>query len=150
MIASELGDPLQLNEIKRNQFPPPKAFIDAGEDYLRNLKCGFRAPYLIAAAHSVESGVIDLEQLREISYDEALKKLKTLVGVAEKIADCVMLFSLEHTEAFPVDRWIKRALTEWYMIDEKTPYQKITTWAQAKFEENAGYANQYIYWDISF
>ena len=148
LLASELGDSLELNGIERNTFPKPVALINAGETYLRDLKCGFRAPYLIAAANHVQSGFINLEELRHVPYDDALIVLKSLPGVAEKIADCVMLFSLDHLEAFPVDRWIKRAMTQWYLLGEKSNYQTITDWARGKFGNLSGYANQYIYWDI--
>ncbi|MBJ27317.1 MAG: hypothetical protein CL776_00680 [Chloroflexi bacterium] len=148
LLATELGNPLELNEIKRNSFPGPDALIRAGEQHLRNLKCGFRAPYMISAAKYVESGIIDLESLCDVSYTKSLDTLKKIPGVAEKIADCVMLFSLEHLEAFPIDRWIRRALTNWYGFDEKASYQLCAEWARSKFHGFSGYANQYIYWDI--
>ena len=37
-----------------------------------------------------------------------------LAGVGDKIADCVLLFSLEKLEAFPVDVWVKRVMQELY------------------------------------
>ena len=33
-----------------------------------------------------------------------------ITGVGPKVADCVLLFSLGHTDAFPKDVWIKRAM----------------------------------------
>jgi len=33
--------------------------------------------------------------------------LMSLEGIGPKIADCILLFSLDHGMAFPVDRWFK-------------------------------------------
>ena len=35
-------------------------------------------------------------------------------GVGPKVAQCVLLFGMHHTDAFPVDVWIKRVMTEYY------------------------------------
>ncbi len=35
-------------------------------------------------------------------------------GVGLKVADCVLLFSLEKMEAFPVDVWVKRVILNHY------------------------------------
>ena len=36
------------------------------------------------------------------------------MGVGLKVADCVLLFSLDKTEAFPVDVWVKRVILNHY------------------------------------
>ena len=47
-------------------------------------------------------------------YLEAGKALVEFPGVGLKVADCVLLFSLEKMEAFPVDVWVKRILLKHY------------------------------------
>ena len=47
-------------------------------------------------------------------YLEARERLVEFPGVGLKVADCVLLFSLEKTEAFPVDVWVKRVLLKHY------------------------------------
>ena len=148
LIAETLGEPLQLGDATRHAFPGPEAFLRAGEGQLRDLRCGFRAPYLIAAARAVASRELALEALREASYAETLAALSALPGVADKIADCVMLFSLDHLEAFPVDRWIHRALVDWYGAEATFRYGALRDWAAERFGPLAGYANQYLFWHI--
>ena len=40
-----------------------------------------------------------------------------LPGVGAKVADCVLLFSLDKLESFPIDVWVRRAFDEWYFSD---------------------------------
>ena len=92
------------------EFPTPLAVAELGEQRLRDLGLGFRAKYLAIAAELVAGGDLDLMALRRQSYGDAKERLMGIHGVGEKIADCVLAFSLDKPEAFPVDRWTRRAL----------------------------------------
>ena len=61
------------------------------------------------------------------------------------MADCVLLFSLDKLEAFPIDRWVRRVMEEWYLDGVKLSYQAMEDWAQAHFGPLAGYAQQYLF-----
>ncbi len=50
--------------------------------------------------------------LKKCDYKQAIKALRSIRGVGEKVANCVVLFGLWHMEAFPIDVWMKRALKE--------------------------------------
>ena len=65
------------------------------------------------ADHVVE-GKVDLFALREEAYGPALDAVTGLPGVADKIGNCVLLFSLDKLEAFPVDVHIERAVEREY------------------------------------
>ena len=95
----------------------------------------------------ISDGEFDLYSLREAAYQDALDTLVEFAGVGDKVANCVLLFSMDKCEAFPVDVWIDRALREWYFSDseEKVSRNKMRAWAQARFGEHAGYANQYLF-----
>ena len=145
-IADAFGDPIAGSQ--RRTFPSPAVVADAGESALRELGLGFRAKYLAPAARKVAEGAIDLYALREMEYAEAALTITELAGVGDKVANCVMLFSLDKLEAFPVDVWIDRALREWYFADREgkpIPRTRMREWAQAHFGQYAGYANQYLF-----
>ena len=145
-IANAFGDPIPGSQ--RRTFPSPAVVADAGEAALRELGLGFRAKYLTPAARQVAEGTIDLFALREMEYAEAALEITGLAGVGDKVGNCVMLFSLDKPEAFPVDVWIDRALREWYFEDgvgKSLPRTRMREWAQARFGEYAGYANQYLF-----
>ena len=146
-MASAFGSPIHEGTTGENAFPSAAQLADAGEMRLRELGLGFRAKYVAAAANRVAEGEIDLFSLREASYQDALDALVELKGVGDKIANCVLLFSMDKREAFPVDVWIGRALREWYFSDseEKVNLNQMRAWAQARFGQYAGYANQYLF-----
>ena len=148
LIAETFGDPLSLDGTTRKTFPAPETLAEAGEARLRALGCGFRAPYLAQAAAAVADGTLPLDGLRGASYADVLAALTALHGVGDKIADCAMLFSLERMEAFPADRWIRRALVDWYGLPANVSYDGTRAWAQDRFGSAAGYANQYLFWNV--
>jgi N-glycosylase/DNA lyase len=151
-MSSAFGRPLMLDNQMRSTFPTPQALAEAGEQKLRQLGLGFRAKYVASAARTVADGKLDLMALREAPYEEALSALLELPGVGDKVANCVLLFSLDKLEAFPVDVWIDRAMREWYLGDgvgahSRAPLRRnaMRPWAQAYFGPYAGYANQYLF-----
>ena len=134
---------------KAHAFPTPSELAGAGVDALWDLRLGYRARYIDSAARAVDSGNLDLMALREQHYWAALETLMSLDGVGDKVANCVLLFSLDKPEAFPVDVWIGRALHEWYLKDkgQKLRRSKMRLWARDYFGPYAGYANHYLFHD---
>lgn len=128
-----------------HMFPSPDAIVRAGEGALRECKAGFRARYLLEAASRVVDGSIQLGNLARMSMDEARSELMALPGVGRKIADCVLLFTGAHAEAFPVDVWIARALRELYFKGREVPIPKLQAFTDAHFGPNGGYAQQYLF-----
>ncbi|MCE2456638.1 MAG: hypothetical protein J4G14_02315 [Dehalococcoidia bacterium] len=134
----------------RWSFPSEDALAAAGEQAFRDLKIGYKAEYIDRTAQIVANGQIDLFSLREASFDEALEAVIGLPGVADKIGNCVTLFSLDKLESFPVDVHILRAVEREYAprIDGKPLTKKrMREWAQDRFGPHAGYANQYLFFD---
>jgi N-glycosylase/DNA lyase len=143
-IACELGD--RIGEGERDfRFPSPTAIRDAGDDRLRELRLGFRAPYIVEAAERVADGRLPIYELREAGYAEARAALMAIKGIGEKVADCVLAFSLDKGEAFPIDRWIERALVQWYGMPENKNKSAAADWARDRFGTDAAYVNQYLF-----
>lgn len=126
-------------------FPEPEIIAEAGEQFLRDLGFGFRAKYLVPAAEAIASGELRLIDLRETPYTEARRQLIQLHGVGEKVADCVLAFSLDKPESFIVDRHILRALQKWYDLPDKANVSYAADWARDYFGEYAALANQYMF-----
>ncbi|KAI8999831.1 DNA glycosylase [Gaertneriomyces semiglobifer] len=74
------------------------------EEKLRSLGFGYRAKYIAnTVAMLNQRGLEWLYALRNLDYGEAKAQLLQLSGVGPKIADCILLMSLNHTSAVPVD-----------------------------------------------
>lgn len=100
-------------------FPTSDVVAKLTIDDLSVIRSGFRAKYILDAAIKVSSGELDLLSLKNTEYDTARQTLMTVKGVGPKVADCVLLYGLEHKNAFPRDVWINRALTQ--MFDGNIP-----------------------------
>ncbi|MDD3172303.1 MAG: DNA glycosylase [Herbinix sp.] len=95
-------------------FPTAEVLGQAVKEDLRALKTGYRDEYILKAAQAVKTGELDLENLKQCSFEEAVKTLKGIHGIGEKVANCISLYGLHHIEGFPVDVWIQKVLKEIY------------------------------------
>ena len=119
-------------------FPTPEKLANAKKEDLRALKLGYRDEYIIGAAMNVVNGELDLKYLKSCSHDEAVETLKKIRGIGDKVANCISLFGLHHIEAFPIDIWMKRVLTDIY--DNKFDY--------GRYLGYAGIVQQYMFYYI--
>ncbi len=113
-LSRELGKEIKTPDGIRYSFPSACAVKDAKEDKLRELKVGFRAPYIMDAAVKVASGEIDLEDLDSLPTDRLLETLMSIKGVGLKVASCVALFAYGRLDCFPIDVWVRRVLEKYY------------------------------------
>ena len=111
-LCASFGDEIKVGDSIYYSFPSAERLAALEPDDLAGIRSGYRAEYIICAARSVVNGDIDLEELKKCDYRQAIKALRTVRGVGEKVANCVVLFGLWHMEAFPIDVWMKRALKE--------------------------------------
>jgi N-glycosylase/DNA lyase len=140
-IAAATGRPLKLGSQKAYAFPRPGDMPD--EAALRAMKLGFRAAYLARAARLAASGL--LEDVDHLPYDEAKRALMVLPGVAEKVADCVLLFAYGRLNAFPVDTWIRKTTLRLYFPKRRVSDAQLRAFAARQWGEHAGYAQQLLY-----
>lgn len=109
-------------------FPSVSSLAKASESDLRALGLGFRAPFVKNAAEKIDSGAFPLSNIDSMSDDEAREYLKTLDGVGDKIADCVLLFAYNRLNVFPKDVHIKRVMERDFPNTDETffsPYSGI-------------------------
>lgn len=91
-------------------FPAPEVLAVLDVEDLAALRSGFRAKYLLDAARRVADEDITEEKLRFLADPDARKMLMGIRGVGPKVADCVLLYSLERYAVVPMDVWMKRAM----------------------------------------
>lgn len=145
-ISREYGEFLgEINGEKFYSFPSVNILKTVSEEKLRELKVGFRAPYIYDAVSKVYEGTIDENELYLLDGDEVMNRLMQIKGVGEKVASCVMLFGLGKREEFPVDVWIKRIMEELY-FHKDTPKEVIRRRAMEMYGEYGGYAQQYLFY----
>ena len=148
-VAGKLGHEMKLEGETRHAFPTPRQMLAAGAEPLGELKLGLDRPSkIVEAAERIGDGKLELDYLSqlEVCYAEAKRRLMGCRGIGGKVADCIALFALDKMEAFPVDRWIERAVARHYFPDQKPPSgDHLVMWAQDRFGKYAGYANQLLF-----
>lgn len=110
-LCENFGDDLGNGDYS---FPDAERIAKCTVEDLSVLRSGFRAKYIIDAAQKVASGEVDLYNIRNLPIEDGRTELMKIVGVGPKVAECVLLYSCEKTEAFPVDVWVKRIVSELY------------------------------------
>ena len=140
-LSEFFGKKIQLKGFEGYSFPNPGEINHYGRIVLA--KTGFRAQYIKAASDLVSENF--LQSLKELPYIEAKKALKQIPGVGDKVADCVLLFSLGFTEAFPIDTWIKKVLQKLYFKNHEVSSQQLRDFGILYFGRYAGYAQQFLY-----
>ncbi|NYT00463.1 MAG: DNA-3-methyladenine glycosylase 2 family protein [Methanocellales archaeon] len=149
IISKNFGDEIQFENKIFYAFPKPYEIAKANLDDLA--KCNFRfgkiqAEEIKRIAKLICKGDFYLERLKELDYESAKEMLMSLGGVGHKVADCVLLFSLDKLEAFPVDVHVRRIVQREYLKDENASDKKIREWAGRYFGRYAGYAQQYLFY----
>ena len=124
-------------------FPTPEALASVSVEDLYACGAGYRAPYILKTARMVTEG-FDLSALSHMDYLEARQALTKLPGVGNKVADCILLYSLGFSNAFPMDVWMKRVLSSAYGFTAQKEAD-VRAFLNRQFGEEAGIAQQYLF-----
>ena len=132
-LCGVYGEPIEGST--RRAFPSPEALAEADEKDLAALKLGYRSSYIKASA----------QRFLTEGDPAAREELLAYHGVGPKVADCIMLFGLRDTAAFPVDTWVRQIMNDMYGFDINDK-KGMQAFASEKFGDFAGYAQQYLFY----
>lgn len=148
-LRTTYGDTVSLAGSEYHAFPTPKQLASRTETELRDLSLGYRAPYVQRTAEMVASGEAHPREAADLPYEEARESLTRFVGVGDKVADCVLLFSLGFLEAVPLDTWIRTTIADYYPDCECGNYTETSRAIREQFgDEFAGYAQTYVFYHL--
>jgi N-glycosylase/DNA lyase len=148
-LRETYGDAVTLGGETYRAFPTPEQLAARTEEELRDLSLGYRAPYVRRTAEMVASGDADPLEAADLPYEEARESLTRFVGVGNKVADCVLLFSLGFLEAVPLDTWIRTTVEEYYPDCDRGSYAETSRAIRERFGgEFAGYAQTYVFYHL--
>ena len=152
-ISKKFGVKVEFENQEFFLFPKPEKLANASIDEIKNCGVGYRARFIKEAAKMTVDKQIDFEYLKKCSYQEAKKEICQIPGVGNKVADCILLFSLNKLESFPLDRWMIRILEKYYSdkfyLETKTITEKQYEILHEKIVKHfgpfAGYAQQFLF-----
>lgn len=142
-ISKKYGDEINFEGKSYYSFPSPEKLSKAEVNEIEGV--GFRAQYIYETTKVIADGSVNLEQIKAMNMENAHKALLNLKGIGPKVADCIILFSMKKSEAFPVDVWVKRIMQYFYLAPDVS-LKKIRDFGMSKFGKYAGFAQQYLFY----
>jgi N-glycosylase/DNA lyase len=152
-LSKKFGKRITFDRKEFYLFPEPSKLAFAENSELLSCGLGYRAKFVKKAALAVKENQMDFDFLKKTNYDFAKSVLLLIDGIGNKVADCILLFSLDKLESFPLDRWIIRSLQNYYpekfsfegktLTDKKykTLHEQIVDY----FGPYAGYCQQFLF-----
>lgn len=152
-ISKKWGEELNYNGETFYSFPTVEKLKEVTLEEIESCGVGFRAKYIVDTVNRVYDSKMssegnldfDLNNIKSKGDDECHKLLQNFMGIGPKVADCIMLFSMEKYSAFPVDVWVKRAMQHFYLAPDVS-LKKIRDFGRDKFGPLSGFAQQYLFY----
>lgn len=152
-LSKKFGKKIIFDKKEFYTFPEPRVMAKASIEEINSCGLGYRSKFVSYAAKMIESKQLDLESLKKLNYYDSTQIIQSVPGIGNKVADCILLFSLDKLEAFPLDRWMIRILGKYYpekfeletkSITQKQ-YETLHEKAVDYFGPYAGYAQQFLF-----
>ena len=152
-LSQRFGERKMIDGMEFFLFPKPEKLANASITDIAKCGLGYRTKYVKKASIAVDKGMINFSSLKKLDYQEARDSLCQVFGIGKKVADCILLFSLDKLEAVPLDRWVLRILQKYYSkefqittktITEKT-YDDLHDKIVDHFGKYAGYGQQFLF-----
>jgi N-glycosylase/DNA lyase len=171
-LCRKFGEQIEFDGDIFHSFPSPARLAAADIFVLKECRVGYRAGFIKTSATRILSDDTIFSQILSGGYIDGMNVLtskslgkKMLPGIGRKVADCMLLFSLEKMEAFPIDTWILRTILGHYSqiigieyatalksklkrTDSLSPgdYARIAVKMRNYFGVFAGYAQEFLYY----
>jgi N-glycosylase/DNA lyase len=159
-MSKRWGEPLQYKGRTFYSFPKVEVLYEISMEELEACGMGFRNKYIADTVAKIyeckhkanslelensECNKYDLDRIKSLDDDNCHNEMQNFNGIGPKVADCIMLFSMQKYSAFPVDVWVKRAMQHFYLAPDVS-LKKIRDFGRNKFGELSGFAQQYLFY----
>lgn len=145
LLSQYFGTPIELGNYRSYSFPKVGKLNSQAK--LKECKTGFRSKYICDVNKTVKPDFFD--KLVKLNTEDARSELIKLKGVGPKVANCILMFSFNRFDVFPVDVWIRRVMLNHYFKKQdptKISNEDISAFAKKYFGKYANYANQFLFY----
>ena len=142
IISSKYGEKVIFRDKEYYLFPTLDKLINITEEDFRECKVGFRDKYLVNIIHAISIGELDINKIYNMNSSEALEYLISFKGIGMKVASCILLFSYQKFDVYPVDTWVKKYMLDNYGIVGESNIRKF---CKDTYHEYSGLAIQYMF-----
>lgn len=126
-------------------FPTLEQLGQMTEANYRALGAGYRSRYFESTVKTLIASE-DFDQWHLLSDEDLLARLKGLMGVGQKVAECIALFGYGRWNSFPVDTWIKRIAEDWLPQEALKSEKLIREAFYQRYGKNRGLVQQYFFY----
>ena len=152
-ISEKWGKKIEYKGKIYYSFPKLEELHIAKVEDISSCSTGFRAKYIkdtVDKIYDNKYGEIyednyDIDWIKSQTDTDCHQSLQKFIGIGPKVADCIMLFSMNKYSAFPVDIWVKRAMQHFYLAPDVS-LKNIREFAINKFGDKSGFAQQYLFY----
>jgi len=147
-ISRRYGKEIIFDEKSYYLFPTPEELKNVDIKDYRDCGVGFRDKYIFDLINKITNGEFVLNDVSKLNTNELKEKLLNLKGVGPKVADCILLFSCEKRNVFPIDVWVERIMKKLYFENEEITKKYILDYANKKFGNDSGIIQQHLFYNI--
>ena len=142
MLSEAYGEKVEFLNKEYYLFPKLDRLVSLSLEDFRKCKVGFRDKYLVGIIESINNGNFNLNMIDTLNTEEALQYLINFKGIGMKVASCILLFSYQRFDVYPVDTWVKKFMEDNYnIVGEKN----IREYCKKTYGEYSGLAIQYMF-----
>ncbi len=146
LLIENFGDKFSFDEKTVLYWPSPQRITDVGIEELKaKAKLGYRAENLISIAETLTRGFPNMEELLEMSHQEAKKILLNLRGIGDYSSEIVVM-------GFPLDIWSAKIFHVLFFGREpespREVIQELKKIAEERWKMWKGYAFVYVLNDL--
>ena len=123
-------------------FPTMQKLGQMPQEFFSSLGAGYRDKFLYEASRRTTE--YDVGALATLDTATARKELLSFKGVGPKVADCILLFGLNHGDVFPVDTWLKKVYHAYF--ESGLADSAISDYFCQIFGKDAGLCQQYLFY----
>lgn len=141
-LCDGLGKKREFCGMEYMTFPKTEDLKNADVDFYKSIGMGYRAEFFKGLAQIITDDYI--AELRKTSGAELKKRLLSVRGIGDKVADCIRLFGFHKTDSFPVDVWIEKIYAEDFG-GKLLGREKISEYFVKTFGFDSGFFQQYLF-----
>ena len=144
LLSERYGKQIIFENKKYYLFPTLNELSLLSIENFRNIGVGFRDKYLVEVIKNIKNNDLDLNYVNELNGEAAMKYLCLNKGIGPKVASCILLFSYNKYDVFPIDTWIKKFFLNNYP-NVKNTEKEISKYSKEKYGKYSGIVLQYFF-----
>jgi 3-methyladenine DNA glycosylase/8-oxoguanine DNA glycosylase len=140
LLCKNFGEKITLEGRDYHAFPEPKAIAAASLKDLRACKVGYRDKFLKTIAEKIIKEKVNLESIKKMSNEEALKFLAQLPYVGPYSANLGLVLATKRKDIFHLDLFSREATWTFYFKGKKVDDKTILEFAKKHWHPYEGLA----------